>query len=81
MYIYLMCKTNHEIIRIAHWDMTAGRSGLESFVMNIYRHIDCSRVQFDFLELSWLSHMEYEDEIKSLGGRIFRIMESRCIIH
>ncbi len=41
-------------------------------IMNYYRHIDRSRVQFDFLV-----HREepgaYEEEIKSLGGRIFRI--------
>lgn len=65
------------VIRIAHWGMTAGRGGLESFIMNIYRRIDRNRVQFDFLEPVWLPRMQYEDEIESLGGRVFRIMESQ----
>lgn len=70
-------ENKHKTIRIAHWGMTAGRGGLESFVMNIYRRIDRNRVQFDFLEPSWLPRMQYEDEIESLGGRVFRIMESQ----
>lgn len=41
-------------------------------VMNYYRHIDRTKVQFDFLV-----HRDqpgaYEDEIRSLGGRIYRI--------
>lgn len=40
--------------------------------MNLYRNIDRSRVQFDFL----VYHQQrgaYEDEIESLGGKIYRI--------
>ena len=48
------------------------RGGAETMVMNYYRHIDRSRLQFDFLV-----HREspgiYEEEIRSLGGRIYRL--------
>lgn len=48
------------------------RGGAETMVMNYYRHIDRSRLQFDFLV-----HREepgvYEEEIRALGGRIFRL--------
>lgn len=52
------------------------RGGAETMVMNYYRHIDPTKVQFDFVV-----HREergaYEDEIEQLGGRIYRMMPLR----
>lgn len=48
------------------------RGGAETFTMNMYRHMDRSLVQFDFLvHRPWEG--AYEEEIRSLGGRIYRI--------
>lgn len=47
------------------------RGGLESFIMNIYREIDRSKIQFDFLVSQ--EHGAYDDEIISMGGVIYRI--------
>ena len=44
--------------------------GMETLIMNIYRNIDREKVQFDFL-VHYEEPGEYDDEIKSLGGRIF----------
>ena len=41
-------------------------------VMNYYRHIDRSIVQFDFL-LHRQERGAYDDEIEAMGGRIYRI--------
>ena len=46
--------------------------GVESVVMNYYRHIDRSKVQFDFLVDADSTRVP-EEEIKALGGRVFRI--------
>lgn len=46
--------------------------GVESVVMNYYRHIDRSKVQFDFLVDADSTRVP-EKEIKALGGRVFRI--------
>ena len=46
--------------------------GVEAVVMNYYRHIDRSKVQFDFLVDSD-STLVPRDEIVSLGGRVFFI--------
>lgn len=52
--------------------------GIENFIMNIYRNIDRDKVQFDFL-----IHQEekqiFEDEIKSLGGKVYRISSIKKI--
>ena len=46
------------------------RAGLETMLMNYYRNIDRSQIQFDFL-----THRpyrsDYDDEIEMLGGKIY----------
>lgn len=49
-----------------------GRGGLETMLMNCYRHIDRSVVQFDFL-VHRDFRADYDDEIESLGGIIHRL--------
>lgn len=43
--------------------------GIESVIMNYYRHIDRNEVQFDFITTS--GGGRFEDEIRELGGNIF----------
>ena len=49
---------------------TLDRGGAESMCMNLYRHIDREKVQFDFL-LRDNTRTHYWDEIEGMGGRIF----------
>lgn len=48
--------------------------GAEAMLMNFYRNIDRSKVQFDFLVCN-KDRAFYDDEIESLGGRIYRELE------
>ncbi len=50
--------------------------GIEVMVMNLYRAIDRSRVQFDFV-IHTADRCFYEDEIEQLGGRVFRVPSFR----
>lgn len=59
------------MIRILHSVSYMSRGGIETMLMNYYRRIDRTIVQFDFLCNSPLKG-EYDDEILSLGGRIYR---------
>lgn len=59
-------------IRVLHILHSMNRGGAESVIMNYYRHIDRSRVQFDFL-LTESNKCQFEDEIVLLGGRVFRV--------
>ncbi|POQ98654.1 hypothetical protein AU468_12380 [Alkalispirochaeta sphaeroplastigenens] len=56
------------------------RAGAETMVMNLYRKIDRTRVQFDFV-IHTPERCHYEDEVESLGGRIFRVSPYRGINH
>lgn len=59
-------------IRVLHVVTYMGRGGLETMIMNYYRHIDRSKVQFDFL-VHRDFEADYDAEILSLGGKIYRL--------
>lgn len=61
-----------ETIRILHVLGSTNLGGAESRIMDIYRHIDREKVQFDFL-VHQNGEGYYDEEIKRLGGRIFRV--------
>ena len=48
------------------------RAGAETVVMNLMRTIDREAVHFDFL-VHTQAHCDYDDEIQSLGGSIYRV--------
>ncbi len=62
----------HEPIRILHVIGIMNRGGAETMIMNLYRSIDRSKVQFDFVENDNNGEQAaFDAEIESLGGRIF----------
>jgi len=59
-------------IRVAHIIGKWLGGGVEAVVMNYYRHIDRSKIQFDFLCDEDSTNIPYE-EIEQLGGRVILI--------
>lgn len=59
------------MIRVLQVVTYMGRGGLETMLMNYYRHMDRGRVQFDFLVHRDFT-ADYDSEILSLGGKIYR---------
>ena len=59
-------------IRVLHIVTYMGRGGLETMLMNYYRHIDRNKVQFDFL-VHRDFEADYDAEIRELGGKIYHI--------
>ena len=51
--------------------MNPGIGGVQTYLMNLYRNIDRSKIQMDFIVPG--NHCYYYDEIKELGGQIFYI--------
>ena len=47
------------------------RGGIESYMMNYYRHFDRSKIQIDFIVHDAGGYGYYDEEIKQMGGRIF----------
>ena len=60
------------MIRVLHVIGSMGSGGAETMIMNLYRNIDRSMIQFDFL-VHTDKQSFYDSEIKELGGNIFHI--------
>ena len=60
-----------EPIRILQIVPNMQSGGLENFIMNIYRHVDRKKIQFDFL-VHYQEEKFFDKEIEKLGGKIFR---------
>lgn len=58
------------MIRILHSVSNMDRAGIETMLMNYYRYMDKSKVQFDFL-CNKKKPGAYDNEITALGGRIY----------
>lgn len=60
-----------EPIRVLQENVIMDPGGIESLLMNLYRHIDREKIQFDFL-LHRTQEGAFDKEIEALGGRIYR---------
>lgn len=67
-------------IRVLHVFGRLDRGGAETAIMNVYRHIDLEKVQFDFIV-----HTEdccsYDEEILSMGGKLYHVPAYQGINH
>lgn len=61
------------MIRVLNIVSGLNNAGTEAVIINYYRHIDRTKVQFDFL-VTDMSKGYYADEIEKLGGKIYRIL-------
>lgn len=62
-----------EQIRILHCLHSMHQGGAEAMLMNLFRQIDKTKLVFDFLLTDMSKEGTYEKEIRSLGGRIYKI--------
>ncbi|MFC4320722.1 glycosyltransferase family 1 protein [Litchfieldia salsa] len=65
-----------EPIRILQVVTIMNRGGLETMLMNYYRQIDRARIQFDFM-VHRSEEGHYDQEIKELGGKIYKMPQIR----
>ena len=61
----------NQSIRVLHVIGIMNRGGAEAMIMNLFRNIDRTKIQFDFVENSF-ERAAFDDEIEALGGKIFR---------
>jgi glycosyltransferase involved in cell wall biosynthesis len=59
-------------VRVLQVFAEMNRGGAETMIMNLYRNIDRSMIQFDFI-VHTEDECAYDDEIYKLGGKIFRV--------
>lgn len=66
------------MIRVLHIVGKMDRAGAETMLMNLYRHIDRTQVQFDFVTFT-TDQGDYDEEILALGGKIYPILANNSI--
>lgn len=59
-------------VRVLQIAVNMGHNGIDHLLMEIYRHIDRERYQFDFIAHG-SAQSPFEEEVKAAGGRIFYI--------
>ena len=57
-------------VRVLHYVGIMNRGGMETFIMNLYRNIDRSEIQFDFAVHGDRAG-DFEKEISALGGKFY----------
>lgn len=67
-------------LRVLHVVTIMNLGGIENYLMSLYRNIDRSKVQFDFL-VHRVEKGHHDDEIRALGGRIFYIQPLHPTTH
>ena len=58
--------------KVLVFGITENPGGVEAFLVNYYRKIDRTKIQFDFL-CNTHNKVAYENELKSLGGQVIHI--------
>lgn len=58
--------------RVLVFGMTENPGGVESFLMNYFKHIDNTKIHFDFL-CNTLNPVAYENQIKDANSNVFHI--------
>ena len=69
----------NEPIRVAHIIGKWLGGGVESVVMNYYRHINRNKIQFDFICDEYSTNIPYK-EIEQLGGRVILVPPYQKVI-
>ena len=64
------CEELDDMIRILQAVNIMDRAGLETMLMNYYRHIDREKIQFDFLTHRSQSGA-YDEKIRKMGGKVY----------
>lgn len=64
------------MIRVLHYVGRMNRGGIETFIMNLYRTVDRSKIQFDFA-VHGNKNGDFEDEILAMCGRFYNFPHMR----
>lgn len=64
----------NKIYRVLEIGMTRNIGGMETYLIEQYRHLDKSKIQYDFVNLTGEYPMAFEKEIISNGNRVYNIV-------
>ena len=59
-------------MRVLQIGMTDNLGGIETFLINYYRNIDKTKIQFDFVNI-YDKKLYFQDEIENMGGKVYKL--------
>ena len=68
--------TNREprVLRVLQVGMTRNLGGIETYLIEQFRHLDKTKIDYDFVNITGEYSICYEDEILSSGSKIFKVV-------
>lgn len=60
------------MIRVLQMGMTDNLGGIETYLINYYRHINKKNIQFDFTNI-YSNDLCFQKEIQELGGKVYKV--------
>ncbi|MCL7746072.1 glycosyltransferase family 1 protein [Halalkalibacter alkaliphilus] len=65
-------------LKVLHVVGAMNRAGTETMLMNVFRNVNRTKVQFDFISYSQ-EDAHYDEEIKQLGGKVIKLSNTQSI--
>nr|WP_054674422.1 hypothetical protein [Veillonella denticariosi] len=69
-----MTNREHKGLRVLQVGMTRNLGGIETYLIEQFRHLDTSRITYDFVNITGEYAICYEDEILGAGSKIFKVV-------
>ncbi|MBS6392531.1 MAG: hypothetical protein KH398_07030 [Veillonella sp.] len=68
--------TNRESrgLRVLQVGMTRNLGGIETYLIEQFRHLDKSKIDYDFVNITGEYSICYDDEILASGSKIFKVV-------
>lgn len=62
------------MVKVLQIGMTSNIGGMETYIMSQYRHLDKSRIQYDFLNITGENDIAFSSEILNGGSTIYNVV-------
>lgn len=62
------------VLRVLQVGMTRNLGGIETYLIEQFRHLDKSKIDYDFVNITGEYSICYEDEILASGSKIFKVV-------
>lgn len=69
-----MTKREPHVLRVLQVGMTRNLGGIETYLIEQFRHLDKSKIDYDFVNITGEYSICYEDEILASGSKIFKVV-------
>ena len=69
-----MINQESRVLRVLQVGMTRNLGGIETYLIEQFRHLDKSKIDYDFVNITGEYSICYEDEILASGSKIFKVV-------